>query len=307
MSQSTDLLSRLPLELFGYICNEIRHHKGTLMSASLASRSFLSFCRPHLFHTLRVPLNRNPMKPSWDRDIRGETADVRFLAESTLPSYVRDLRVELPSTLSTGMYIAALILFLEKLSKIQALSIRTTPITLSNRRWTVLPSSFRSVFFNLLRSHPIVFIRMYDISDFPPQLFRCCRFLKRLALDMPNGTSIPRFLNDEFDVRRSEEKTELEALEISAAYWLSQLSASLFTHPHAPFCLSKLVHLRVHIQDLEGHKACQMLVDSSKNCLRDFDLIVSGPRDFTIFALSPGMCFASSNRLVQKYSYTNYD
>lgn len=290
MSHHMNLLARLPLELIGYICDELSHHKGTLMSVSLTSRSFLPFCRPHLFRTLKVPLIRDPTKMFWDRDFSSQTSDMLFLAESTLTSHVRDLWVELPFTHSTDTYNAALVLFLENLLQIQALSIRATPLNLSNHRWAALPSSLRSVFFNLLRSHPIVLIRIYDINDFPPQLFWHCRLLKRLVLDMPSATGAPRSFNDQFNAGHSEEKIELESLVISAKYRLSQLSASLFTYPQPPLCLSKLVHLRVHVKDLEGHKACQMLVDSSKDSLCHFELGISGPRDFAIFALSPGMC-----------------
>lgn len=311
MSTHTDHLSRLPPELVGYIIDELRYHKRTLMNAILASRLFLPFCRPHLFRILKVPLK--PVEQFADHGTSGQAIDIRFLAESTLVSYVRDLRVEPPNHYSTDAYITALVLLLEKLSqiqaKIQALSILGTPPNQHRVHWTALPSSLQSVFLKLLQSQPIVLIHIYDINDFPPQLFRHCRLLKRLIFNIPTFEGTVRSLDHKFDAdsERSNEKIELESLEISVLSRLSQLSANLFTHPQSPLCLSKLVRLSVDVRTLEDHNACQILIDNSKDSLRDFKLRISGSRDFIILALNTGMYYVLANDPIRNDTYKKYD
>ncbi|KAF9460170.1 hypothetical protein BDZ94DRAFT_1311718 [Collybia nuda] len=114
---------RLPPELLGYIINELRHNQQALINTSLASRSFLPFCRPHLFRALKIPPARKPMEAFENTEAGNQNHDMRRLAESHIAFHVRDLHIEISRIRNTDLDPTDLTSFLQNMTQIQSLSI----------------------------------------------------------------------------------------------------------------------------------------------------------------------------------------
>ncbi|KAF9460171.1 hypothetical protein BDZ94DRAFT_1266572 [Collybia nuda] len=294
---------RLPPELLGQIIDNLRYQKGALANASLVSHTFLVLCRPHLFHSLKVPPIQPVQKELEKLGIlgaRNTNKDMRLLAESAIGVHVRDLHVELSRILTIGLDIAVLISFLRRMTQLEAFTISSISLNPHRIGLGELPSDFSSAISNVFRVCPIVSVNISRVNDFPYLILSHCSLLKRVVLNSPMFLETALALDEHLP---TQDPLEVETLELSHTIRSFPFPIDVISHPHSPLVFSKLAHLKIISGTSEDHRTWQQLIDSAQNSLCNFEIRVSGSNHFLMFsASSPSSITLESCLLLRRIS-----